>query len=290
VSLAVRTNSTAYPRFVTAVGQESPPRALDGESYFVRIGANRFRPTSHTAGAWSATEQHFSPIGGLLTHAIERFVAARRGDPLVTATIAFDILGTVELEDFDVRVEVIRPGRTIELLEAVATAGGRPFVRARAWRLLLEDTAEVAGGQPDRLIPPENLEPWPLSSVWPGGYIASLEFRPVEGPAVGRTTAWIRTPIHLVAGEEVSALARFVGLIDTANGIAVRRPPETLFYPNVDLSISLYRQPLGAWVGLDTTVVFGETGQGVTSTTLHDVEGPVGVATQTLTIRRRPSS
>src|SRR5262249_39556044 len=93
-----------YPRFVTAAGKESSSRALDGESYFVRISANRFRPTSHTAGAWSATEQHFSPIGGLLTHAIEQYLVARGGDPLVIATIAFDILGTVALEDFDVRV------------------------------------------------------------------------------------------------------------------------------------------------------------------------------------------
>src|SRR5262245_37672295 len=41
-----------------------------GASYFVRIDERRFLPTEHTAGAWSTTEQHFSPLGGLLTHAV----------------------------------------------------------------------------------------------------------------------------------------------------------------------------------------------------------------------------
>ena len=123
-------------------------RSTDRDSYFVRADAGRFRPTLHTGGAWSAAEQHFSPLAGLLTHAIDRFVAARGNDNRVIGRITFDILGTTAIDEFDVRVEVVRPGRTIELLEAVADARGRPFVRARAWRLQREDTAEVAGGEP----------------------------------------------------------------------------------------------------------------------------------------------
>jgi hypothetical protein len=263
------------------------PEPEAGASYFVRVAPDRFRPTRHTSGAWSATEQHFSPLGGLLTNEIERFAVERSTVPLVTARIAFDILGTVELEDMDVRVEVVRAGRTIELLEAVGIARGRPFARARAWRLLRADTAHVAGGEPQRITGPDGLEPWPMTTVWPGGYIASLEVRPVRGPEPGRATVWVRTDIDLIAAEEPAALARFVALVDTANGIAVRHPPGDWFFPNVDLLLHFHRQPRGKWVGLDTTVIFGPTGQGVTSTTLHDEDGPVGVATQTLTIRQR---
>ncbi len=208
---------------------------------------------------------------------------------MVTSRISFDILGTVGIEEFDVRVDVLRAGRTIELLEATGDANGRPFVRARAWRLQRDDTTPVAGGQPERPLPPDGAAPWPLTSVWGGGYIASLDFRPLDPPQPGRTTAWVRSRVDLVAGEEASALARFVALVDTANGIAVRVSPKAWFFPNVDLSVHLYRQPAGAWVGLDTTVVFGPHGQGVTSTTLHDEEGQVGTAEQTLTIRRIPT-
>lgn len=262
-------------------------RAADGgDGYFVRVGDERFRATPHTGGAWSSAEQHFSPMGGLLTHALDRFVARGGRDELVTSRITFDILGTVAIEDFDVTVEVVRPGRTIELLEAVAVARGRPVVRARAWRLLRVDTGDLAGGEPEPLPPPGDIAPESLSAVWPGGYIASIEYRPVRTGGPGRAAAWVRTRLHIVSGEEASPLARFVTLVDTANGIAVRSPPGELFYPNVDLSIHLFRQPTGAWVGLDTSVVFGPHGQGLTSTTLHDELGAVGRAEQTLTIRR----
>jgi len=41
-------------------------------------------------------------------------------------------------------------------------------------------------------------------------------------------------------------------------------------------------------VGLDTTVVFGTGGVGLTSSTLHDVEGALGRCEQILTVRRLP--
>ena len=57
-------------------------------------------------------------------------------------------------------VETIRPGRTIELVEATLVAGERPVVRARAWRIARGDTASVAGGLPEPLPPPDTFAPW----------------------------------------------------------------------------------------------------------------------------------
>jgi hypothetical protein len=255
-------------------------------AYFERLSAGRYRATEHTGGAWSVAEQHISPLNGLLVHAVDRFVAERGGgDGRVTARVAFDILGVVPIGEVDVHVEVVRPGRTIELLEAVAVSGGRPVLRARAWRLARHDTAAVAGGAPDALPAPDGLAPAPLTAVWPGGYIASLDVRPLHAPGPGRGTVWLATPVALVADEPVSELARFVGLVDTANGIAVRESPEAWLFPNVDLTVHLHRQPAGPWVGLDTTVVFGPDGSGLTTTVLHDRTGPVGRAAQLLTVR-----
>jgi hypothetical protein len=259
----------------------APPPA-----YFERLAPGRYRATEHTGGAWSVTEQHISPLNGLLVHAVDRFVAERAtGGRLVTARTTFDILGVVPIDEVEVHVEVVRPGRTIELLEAVAVSGGRAVLRARAWRLARHDTAAVAGGHPDPLPPPDGLASAELSGVWPGGYIASLDVRPLRGPEPGRATVWLATPVALVADEPVSELARFVGLVDTANGIAVRESPEVWMFPNVDLTIHLHRQPAGRWVGLDTTVVFGPDGSGLTTTVLHDRTGAVGRAEQLLTVR-----
>ena len=255
-------------------------------AYFVRVAPHRFRPTGHTAGAWSETEQHISPLAGLVVHEIERYAAATSGaDGRVVSRVSFDILGVVAIEELEIEVTTVRPGRTIELVEAVVTSGPRTVLRARAWRLATTDTGAVAGGAEPPI--PFALPAWPMTSVWPGGYIASLDVRRHPGSGPGRAVVWVDTALALVDGEEVSTLARYVALVDTANGIAVRESPEEWLFPNVDLSIHLHRQPGKGPVGLDTTVVFGPDGRGLTSTVLHDGTGPVGRAAQMLTVRRR---
>ena len=61
-------------------------------------------------------------------------------------------------------------------------------------------------------------------------------------------------------------------------------------FPNVDPTSHLHRRPRGTWTGLDTSVTFGPTGQGLTSTVLHDLDGPVGHAAQILTLRPLPGA
>ncbi|MEV3859091.1 thioesterase family protein [Streptomyces sp. NPDC050095] len=259
------------------------------DSYYQRTDDHRYKPTVHASGAWDPEELHFSPLGGLVVHAVDRHLADRRGgDGMLLSRIGFDILGRLSMDECEIRVETVRPGRTIELVEATVLIADRAVVRARAWLLAALDTGAVAGGAQDPLPAPESVLPWAMSDLWPGGYIASLDVRPLSPPRPGRTTAWISTELTLVAGETSSPLASYVGLVDTANGIAVRESPTDWMYPNVDLTLHLHRQPEGRWTGLDTTVVFGASGQGVTSTVLHDVTGPVGFAQQILTVRPQP--
>jgi Thioesterase-like superfamily len=254
-----------------------------GDAYYERLDATRFLPTAHAGGAWRDDEQHFAPVSGLITHAIERHAA---GGALLVGRLTFEILGVIPAQESTVLVETVRRGRTISLVEATMTVAGRAVVRARAWLMARQDTAAVAGGAPAPLPPREQLPVWHGPDTWPGGYIASIEARRSADAVPGRAQAWLSTPVALVAGEPVGALARFVGLVDTANGIAVRQPPGEWMFPNLDLSVHLYRQPTGSAVGLDTTVVFGPDGVGLTSSVLHDEQGPVGRAEQVLTVRR----
>jgi hypothetical protein len=258
-------------------------------AYFVPTGPGRYRPTAHTGGAWTEAEQHISPMGGLVVHAIEQHVAATAGeDGKVIARLSLDILGVVAIEEFEIAVRTVRPGRTIELVEAVVTAAGRSVVLARAWRLLTGDTASVAGGRPPALPAPEDVPCWPMATVWPGGYIASLDVRRNADARPGRAVAWVSSRLSLLDGVAVSPLASFVALVDTANGTCVREPTESWLFPNVDLTLHLHRQPVPGPVGLDTTVVFGADGLGLTESVLHDPLGPVGRAAQVLTVRPRP--
>jgi len=267
------------PRSDTGIGDTTEVSA-----YYLTLGDGRYQPTIHTEGAWVTEEQHMAPASGLLADAIE--TCSARTD-LVTSRITFDILGLIHREQVQITASVIRPGRTIELVQAEMHAGGRVVVRATAWRLAKSDTADLAETELTPIPGPDTAEPWNGVQVWGGGFIKSLEFRSLPGGRPGRARAWIRTEHPLLDTRSVSPLAAYVGLIDTANGVAVRSKPTELLFPNTDLTIHFVREPRGPWLGLDTSVSYGPGGVGLTSSVLHDIDGPVGRAAQSLTLRRR---
>lgn len=267
---------------MTTDSPSEPALDPDAPSYYRPLAPGCYQPTLHAQGAWSAKEQHMGPVSGLLAHALEEHEP--RPD-LQLCRITYEILGMIAAEPTTVEVRTTRPGRTIELLEATASVAGRTVVRATAWRLSRQDTSAVAGGLPEAMPGPDGLPAWEGTAVWSGGYIRSLDARQAPGAGPGRARTWLRTEKSVIEGVESSPLARFVTLIDTANGVATRVRPGEWLFPNTDLAIHLFRTPEPGWTGLDTTVAFGESGVGLTSSVLHDLRGPVGRAEQILTLR-----
>lgn len=254
--------------------------------YFERLDHHRFRATQEVSGAWDLDEQHIAPALGLLVHAVELDRDRRRTDGLQVARLSYDILGTVPVDTVEVAVRVARPGRTIELVEATLRHGGRDVVLLRAWLLQPADNRRLDGTTLPRMKPPADLAPWDPTTVWPGGFIASAEVRRDQDEP-GRARFWVRTTTRLVDDEPVSDLVRFAGLLDIANGMTVRAAPDDVAFPNVDLTAHFFDQPRGDWVGFDTSVSFGPTGLGLTSSVVHDGDGPVGTVAQALTVRPR---
>lgn len=253
--------------------------------YYFPRGEGRFESTVHVQGSWNPHEQHMAPVSGILAHSLELF---QPRPELRMARLSFDILGLIPDGEFDIVTSMLRPGRTIELVQAELVSGGRTAVRATAWRLQRSDTSAVAAIEDARMPgPDETAEPVTLDE-WPGGYIRSIEVRLAPGHAPGRGRVWLRTQHPLVDGVPFSDVARLIGLVDTSNGVATRvKPgPGSYLFPNLDLQIHLYREPSGAWLGLQNSVSFGPDGIGLTSTVLHDTVGPFGRAEQILTIRQ----
>ena len=252
--------------------------------YFRRTGETTFAPTEHVGGAWQLDEQHVAPSLGLMTHLVELDHRRRRPDDRFTVSrLSFDILGVLPMEEVEVAVRVVRPGRTIELVEAVLAHAGRPAVQLRAWLVAARDTAAIAGTDLPRLPPPEDMPAWDPTEVWPGGFIAAARLRR-EQVRPGRARFWVSTDVPLL-DEPVSPLAAAAGLLDIANGMTVRAAPTEVAFPNLDLTVHLVREPRPGWLGFDTTVTFGPEGHGLTSSVVHDEDGPLGTLAQVLTVR-----
>ena len=255
-------------------------------AYFERLGPTTFRATMHVQGAWNEEEQHVAPSLGLIVHAMERDHASRTDAPLQLSRVAFDILGVMPIDVVELTTRVVRPGRTIELVEAVLSHDGRPAVIGRAWFLKTADTAALAGSALPAPPVRDDLAQWDTAEVWPGRFVTTVEtLRHQVVP--GRAWAWMRPLVPVLAGEEVSATARLLGMVDIFNGLTVRAAPELVHFPNVDLTAHLLRAPEGEWFAADTTVSFGPSGLGLTHTIVHDDAGPLGTVSQSLTVRPR---
>lgn len=254
-------------------------------AYFERLGEQRFTATELAGGAWNPEEQHIAPMMGLMTHLTELDHVPRDPEKLMLpGRISVEILGTLSFEPFDIEVEVTRPGRTIELIEAVCIQSGRPAVRVRTWFLKKGETETIAGTEfPEIPGPSDDALPG-LGIGWSGGFAGSIVGRR-EQTAPGRGFAWWSTEVPLLKEEDTSNLAMYMGLVDFANGIAVRADPKEVIFPNLDLTAHFFRLPEGKWVGADTSVSFGASGIGLTNSVLHDEFGPIGTCSQVLTVR-----
>lgn len=252
--------------------------------YFKRLDTHRFLATDEVSGAWDTEQQHIAPALGLLAHAVELDRDRRRDDGLRLGRLSYDILGTVPVDAFEVAVRVVRPGRTIELVEASLRHGERDIVLLRAWLMQARDSKRVAGTPLSRMPSPTDLTAWDPTSLWPGGFIATAEVRR-DQQEPGRARFWVRSRTTLLDDEPVSDLASFTGLLDIANGMTVRAAPSDVAFPNVDLTAHFFVEPQGEWVGFDTSVSFGGNGLGLTSSVIHDQQGPVGTLAQILTVR-----
>ncbi len=249
-----------------------------------------YQPTEHAQGAWNEHEQHMAPATGVLTHELSRFAPQ---DNMRVARISLDILGLIPFDKFTITTRCIRPGKTIELIEAVMSSRGRDCIIARAWRLMTQDTSEIAGLEDEPAThQPEQLSEWDGMKGWPGKFIESVHLVSEADHRAGKGMVWITNEKDMVAGEPTSDIVKLLGMVDTANGVVPRlgmglSKLEWMF-PNTDLQIHMHRAPKGHWLGLEAVQQYGADGIGLTSAVLHDVYGPFGRSEQILTIRPMP--
>ena len=104
-----------------------------------------------------------------------------------------------------------------------------------------------------------------------------------QGP--GRV--WMRLRHPLLPDEPATPLIRLVATADFGNGVSAELPFEEYLFINADLSIHLWRQPQGEWIGLDARTHLHGGGAALAEGVLHDEHGPLGRAFQTLVVKQR---
>jgi hypothetical protein len=273
---------------VTAAGADRPgarrdaPQGADRDAvpgaFFVRLGDGRFLATAHTAGPWDPRHQHAGPPSALLATAMD----TREGMGLARLTV--EILGPIPVGEVEVRVEVERPGRSVELVAGELVAGGRTVARARAWRTL----AAPVRIAPEHLPPPlpDSDDP-EAATLGDFGYAAAIEWRWADGGwyVPGPAKVWTRMRHRLIEGEPVTPLQRTVVVADSGNGVSAALDWKRFLFINPELSVHFLRAPQGEWVCLEARTEV-ETTAAATSV-LSDPSGPVARGAQSLLVAPR---
>lgn len=249
----------------------------------------QYQANIHSQGAWNTHEQHMAPASGLMSYELELFEPR---EDMVYGRISYDIMGLIPLKNFTVTTRNIRPGKTIELIEVTLSCDGKTAIVGRAWRLISSDTSAVSTSEDPTLTPRHQMKKWPeIADIWAGGYINSIKnhLHTNTERRNGKAQMWISNDLDMVEGIQTSSFVKLIGMVDTNNGLAIAQDtPFSHMFPNIDLQIHLYRMPKGHWLGLDTRQQYGASGVGLTSSVLHDEEGPFGHSEQILTVRPMP--
>jgi hypothetical protein len=266
------------------------PEGPRDAAVFRREG-DRFVPSGHARGPWDPDAQHGGAPAALIARAVERLDAPQA---MLLARLTVEFLGAVPLAPLEVRTEVVRPGKRLQLVEATLSSEGKDVCLARAVRMRRApvEVPERALRGP-RLAPPDGLEPWHMGTAPHGGTEGlgqtAMELRFVKGHFLeaGPTTAWFRLTMPLVEGEEPSPTQRAVAAADFGNGLSAELRFDTHLFVNTDLTVHFSREPRGEWIAVEGVTDHGPEGTALAATALHDLDGPVGRAAQSLFVAPR---
>lgn len=273
-----------------------PSPALDEapvaqESVFVPDG-EAFVATEHARGPWDPRALHGGAPAALIASAFERF---EPGTELPIARLSFELLRPVPFAALTLSIEVVRPGKRVQELSCEMTAalpdGPQPICRASALRI-----QPVPGELPPQ--PPPATMPGPehghdvrfaLDDAERASFAGStMEMRFLDDPRrLGPARVWMRPRHPLLPGRPLSPLARLAATADFGNGVSAALPFDEYLFINADLSIHLQRPPQGEWIGLDARTLLCEGGTGLAESVLHDEQGAVGRAFQSLVVQPR---
>jgi hypothetical protein len=266
------------------------------DSIFIPIREGRYEPTEHARGPWDPRALHGGAPAALIARAFER---TEPSTELELARLGFEFLRPVPLAPVTVTTRIVRNGRRVQELVAELTADlggtGATELVCRASALRLQP---VPGGLPGSGQAPPAAMPgrehgrtveYALNRAAGTSLATSgMEMSWLNDPwGLGPGKVWMRLHHPLLPDEPPTPLVRAVATADFGNGVSAELPFEDYLFINADLTIHLWRQPRGEWIGLDAQTLLQDRGTGIAESVLHDEHGAVGRAFQTLVVQPR---
>jgi Thioesterase-like superfamily len=246
----------------------------------------RFVATAYACGPWDESAQHGGAPASLLMRAFEALPSV---DGLALARVTYEFVRPAPIGAVEVRAEIVRPGRRVQLLEGTMTAEGVEVVRARALRVQraqASDAGPIAGA-----APADPAAGRPMSLQLPHRPMFApdaVEIRFVTGDwGDNPCAAWFRLCRPLVGSEMPSPLQHLAAAGDFGNGISAALSWDDYLFINPDLTLYVEREPAGEWICLESQTRIWGDGIGIAESVLYDERGRVGRATQSLLVAPR---
>jgi hypothetical protein len=263
--------------------------ALDAAYVELREGV--FQASPLTRGPWNPDHQHAGPPSALICRAIERMAAADGLTHLGRLTV--NLLRPAPIGECRIEATTGYLGRTAGHYSGRLIAEGKDIARFTALMQREEDLPIPEGtpGHPPPQAPKPPQESRVVSMRFRDdltGYGHLVENRLAEGRFFnGPSAAWFRMNHPLVKGETPSPYQRVAVAADSGNGISAALDFSKYVFVNCDLTINLFRRPVGEWICLQSRSLLGGNGCGLAESALYDEQSLIGRATQTLAVRLR---
>ena len=246
--------------------------------------------TSYAAGPWDPSMQHGGAPSALVAWVVENIPTAA---PMQVARMTIDLLRPVPIAPLEIRSEVVREGKKIQLCGVSLLAGGKECVRASALKIRAAEYPELNGVTETPANIPSPSESSSIDEIVrrSSGFISGLEVKNAIGnfgllSAGGPAACWFRSVRPIVAGEANTPLMRAAMTSDFCNGVSSVLDQGWTFL-NGDLSINFARMPVGDWIALDAETWVDERGVGIAAGKLADERGYFGRAIQSLVVEKR---
>jgi hypothetical protein len=250
--------------------------------------------TSASAGGpWDHAFQHGAAPAALIAWAAERL---ETDPPMRIVRLTLDLLRPVPVAPLELRSEVVRQGRKIQVASISLLARDVEVIRASVLKVL-ESTPPLPEGLGESALDVPLLDECEVigdedrvsSTVARSPFLRGVSARPVTHDArrPGPSAIWFRANQRIVGGEPISPVMRAAIAADFGNGVSSALDPKEWSFINGDVTLNLARLPVGDWILVNADMSLGRDGGGLAAARLGDVRGYFGRSVQSLLIERR---